>query len=215
MLERKTPIKTILERGILSILFLGVVFFAFNRLSALRKGPEVTLDSLVSGASIDSLITPISGTALRTRELRINGQEIFLNRDLRFEETLVLVPGFNVIEIFAEDRFGKQKTATFEIMSVQDGVKSYWQTVQEHRALTRTLVTQTQTEPPPEILGVSDETKDEEVREMTLDETQPEDESIVVENIGTENDATNEKEEETETNTQEEIDTVESENPEE
>lgn len=215
MLERKTPIKTILERGALSILFLGIVFFTFNRLGSLRKGPEVILDSLVSGASIDSLITTISGTALRTRELRINGQEIFLNQDFQFEETLVLVPGFNVIEIFAEDRFGKQKTATFEIMSVQDGVKSYWQTVQEHRALTRTLVTQTQTEPPPEILGVSDETKDEEVREITLDETQPEDESIVVENIGTENDATNEKEEETEINTQEEIDTVESENPEE
>jgi len=52
----------------------------------------------------------IEGTARNISSLTLNGNTIAVNQENAFSELLLLSPGFNIIEIAAQDRFDRIET---------------------------------------------------------------------------------------------------------
>lgn len=99
-------------RSIFTALFMtGVIAFTFGyayfQASAFLSGPEI---EFISPSTEDVVTEPsitVRGTAERIAFLELNGRPIFINEKGVFEEDLILSPGINIIELKAEDRFGR------------------------------------------------------------------------------------------------------------
>jgi len=75
-------------------------------------GPALELVSPTEGAVVTGGIVTISGTALRTAALTLNGAPLLHEGDGDFTTVLALPPGVSVVTITAADRFGKRIAMT-------------------------------------------------------------------------------------------------------
>lgn len=99
----------------LGLLIFVIVGYGLWRSSDLIKGPEVVISSPTDGGvSLDDGTT-VSGKAHRISAIFLNGKQIFTDNTGYFEETLLLAEGYNIIEVKARDRFGRE---TKEIIKV-------------------------------------------------------------------------------------------------
>lgn len=79
--------------------------------------------NLISGAKIKNVdiksgpeLTEISGNAKGAVELTLNGREISLDQDGNFRENVVLLLGYNVINISAVDKFGNTDAKNYQLL---------------------------------------------------------------------------------------------------
>jgi len=60
----------------------------------------------VDGAVLTENIIKITGNAKNAINLTLNGREISVDQAGNFNETIALLPGYNIISIIAKDKFG-------------------------------------------------------------------------------------------------------------
>lgn len=89
-----------------------VVLYAGMRTKDLVFGPGLKLPEIPSGVKGDQILT-LSGTAKQARELSINGRTVPTELSGAFTETLILVPGYNVVSVKSKDLFGHTVEKTF------------------------------------------------------------------------------------------------------
>ena len=101
--------------GIISCiaLFAVISVFGYKNMCFVFKGVEI--NASIEKSSDTSLATVI-GKAPRATHLTLNGREIFVDKDGNFNETISVLPGFSVITINAEDKFGKTAEEKFEMV---------------------------------------------------------------------------------------------------
>ena len=63
-----------------------------------------------------SPLAVVSGKAENATYLSLNGREIFIDKDGSFKESIALIPGFSVVTLDANDKFGNNKEKKFQIM---------------------------------------------------------------------------------------------------
>jgi hypothetical protein len=73
------------------------------------RGPQLYLESPADGAVLTESLISVKGQATDISKFSLNGRTIFTDEDGRFEEKILLAPGINNIELWAEDKFGHQK----------------------------------------------------------------------------------------------------------
>ncbi len=71
-------------------------------------GPRITVITPVDGATFDSSVVTIIGSAKNVSFITLDDRQIFVDKTGKFEEKLALVPGYNIMSIKATDRFGKK-----------------------------------------------------------------------------------------------------------
>ena len=84
------------------------------------QGEQKALDQKIiirDGDAVEQSAIEVSGTAKQVKILTLNGQEVFLDKDWKFNEEIVLLPGYNIITIIAEDKFGKRETRVYRIIN--------------------------------------------------------------------------------------------------
>lgn len=64
----------------------------------------------------DSDILDISGNARNAVKITLNGREISVDKEGEWHETIALLSGYNLIEIHAEDKFGKEDEKTYQLI---------------------------------------------------------------------------------------------------
>ena len=87
-----------------------VVYYASFQSRELLAGPYITFESPANGAVVEESLVTIKGNALRISFIRLNGRQIFVDEKGVFEEKLPLLPGHNIMELRATDRFGRITT---------------------------------------------------------------------------------------------------------
>jgi len=112
----KEKIISFISKGLLSVLAVAVIGFIGLKLYPLIHGPDVTIATLSNGSTLQDPMIRISGKALYTKNLIVNGDSIALAPDGSFDENLVLNPGYNVIVAQAVDRFGKLQTHNYAVV---------------------------------------------------------------------------------------------------
>ncbi len=74
----------------------------------LLLGPRITIDSPINHQVSPDGFTTISGTAIHTQEMTLNGAPFLIDEKGRFQTTLVLPKGGAILTLSATDRFGRR-----------------------------------------------------------------------------------------------------------
>lgn len=98
---------TALKRLVLVLLFLTIIGYAYYQLRDIWQGPSLTVTWPTAGATLNDQVLLVSGQAERADKIHLNDRKILPGQDGRFSEKLILAEGYNVIEVTAEDRFGR------------------------------------------------------------------------------------------------------------
>jgi len=80
-------------------------------------GTPLSINASIDGSTVPSLVFPLSGNAGHAKELLINGRPVQIDRNGAFADEILLSEGYNIVEVARIDRFGKEKTRTFHLLS--------------------------------------------------------------------------------------------------
>lgn len=102
------------------------LFFSITALSALIFyntkdiifGAPLSLETIHDGETVNENFLPINGKAKHSFEVEINGRQVALSKDGVFSDGVVLSPGYNVIEVKGQDRFGRSKSKTLHLVAI-------------------------------------------------------------------------------------------------
>ena len=95
-----------------SLLFGTIFFFSYEKMCFVLYGVEI--EATMEQQENSSLVK-ISGKAEKAKMITLNGREIFIDKEGNFSEKIAVLPGFSIITIRAEDRFGNAALKKFEI----------------------------------------------------------------------------------------------------
>ena len=111
--------KKILKISSLSVLFLFIVLFAFWGSRDLIFGVKIRKVDIVNVADRSSTPGPImriTGNAKNAITLTLDGRTISVDQQGNFDETIALLPGYNIIEIKAVDKFNKSDVKNYKLI---------------------------------------------------------------------------------------------------
>jgi hypothetical protein len=95
------------SRTISIILLLLVLSYGFTKALPLIRGPYIVISSLSTNQ--DGL-TVLSGTAVHTEKLTLDGGTQLIDSDGHFSTRLMLPRGGAILTLTATDRFGRSRT---------------------------------------------------------------------------------------------------------
>jgi hypothetical protein len=114
--------KKILKIVSLSIFLIFIVVYAFFRTKDLAFGVKIKDVNIVdglpaqTGTKVTESILQITGNAKNAVNLTLNGRTISVDQKGNFNETIVLLSGYNVINIKAKDEFGNLDEKNYQII---------------------------------------------------------------------------------------------------
>jgi len=84
--------------------------YSYYQTQGLLRGPELTITKPGQGEIFTTPLIIIEGKTLNISHISLNNRDIFVNEKGVFEEQLLLAPGYTIMEIAIEDRFGRERT---------------------------------------------------------------------------------------------------------
>ncbi len=108
--------KKILKIVALSIFLLFIIVYAFFRSKDLIFGVKIRDVNIVDGSKVTDNILKITGNAENAINLTLNDRTISIDQKGNFNETFILLPGYNVINIKAKDEFGNSDEKNYKLM---------------------------------------------------------------------------------------------------
>lgn len=101
---------TVVIIGILIILGYGIFVF-----KGIVWGPRIILNTHLNGFATTSPLITISGRAIRTTILFLNGATTTLDLAGNFSESLLLSRGYNIMTLEGFDKYGQETRETIEM----------------------------------------------------------------------------------------------------
>jgi hypothetical protein len=104
-------------RAIIISLFL-ICLFGYGAFEVWNyaTGPEIVVSSPANGVAVSESLISIDGQGKNTQEITLNGRPIVVDEAGNFSEKILLSYGYNVLELRAEDRFGKMTEQQLQIV---------------------------------------------------------------------------------------------------
>ena len=96
--------------GVALVSFVGVKLYPYIH------GPDIQVTTINNGAHLTEPVLAISGQARFTKDLIVNGAPLPTSPDGTFSEKVLLAPGYNLITLEGQDRFGKRTAKNFALM---------------------------------------------------------------------------------------------------
>ena len=110
-------IKKTVQITSLVIFFLLIIVYAFFRSHDLIFGVKIKNVNMVDGTKIENKIQKITGNAKNATKLTLNGREISIDQRGNFDEIIVLLKGYNMVNIRAQDKFGYVNEKNYQIIN--------------------------------------------------------------------------------------------------
>jgi len=110
--ETKFYLKAIIITLFLIALFGYGAFEVWNY----ATGPKIIVSSPVNGSAVSESLISIDGQGKNTKEITLNDRPIVVDETGKFSEKILLSYGYNVLELKAEDRFGKKTEQKLQIV---------------------------------------------------------------------------------------------------
>ena len=109
------------SKKIATIIFLFIAIYAVWNGRNWVLGPQIKVTSPTQGENVKQNPLWVEGVAKNVSFISLNGRQIFVDKDGKFKEKVLLSPGENSLEIFAKDRFNKEKIDRIYLYnSIQD-----------------------------------------------------------------------------------------------
>ena len=89
-------------------LFIFILSYSYYKTKNLLRGVILEVNDVKDGQVFNQPLINLSGRAKNATRLYINGREISIDKNASFTEKMLLLTGYNVLTIKAEDKFGKK-----------------------------------------------------------------------------------------------------------
>lgn len=101
-----------------SLIVLGVLVVGYSAFQAQKiiRGPVVTILSPLNGATYITPLIEVKGTTKNVSSITLNDRILYIDRVGNFIDALLLIPGYNIIKIEAQDKFGAKTKKMIEII---------------------------------------------------------------------------------------------------
>jgi len=114
-------VKKILKTAVFSVFFIFIIVYAFFRSYNLIFGikiKNVTINGneIKESAKIENEVLKITGNAKNALNLTLNGREISIDQKGNFDETIILLSGYNIVNIEAVDKFGNKDEKNYQLI---------------------------------------------------------------------------------------------------
>lgn len=106
----------ILKIGPLVVFFIFIIVYALFVAKDLLLGIKIKNINIKDGAIVTEAVLPISGTARGAVNLTLNGRELTIDQKGNFDDTIALLPGYNIIQIKALDKFGYVDEKNYQLI---------------------------------------------------------------------------------------------------
>lgn len=101
---------------VIAVLVASFAVFGFYRAKDFLRGPKIIIESPGNGQTISSSYLEIKGSAKNVAVIYLNGRQIFTDEKGIFNESLLLARGYNIIEMSAQDKFGRNIEKKLEVV---------------------------------------------------------------------------------------------------
>jgi hypothetical protein len=108
-------LKKILKISLPLLLIIIIGSYTYYKTKDLLKGVALEIHGVSDGESFDNPLVTLTGNAKNATELTMNGRKIFIDKSANFEEKILLIPGYNILAIKAEDKFGKKVEKDYQL----------------------------------------------------------------------------------------------------
>ena len=112
----KLNARILIKIAIIVIAVTIIASYSYYQVKDLLDVPRLTIFYPENGATLLEPILEISGKVENMSKITLNDRNIFVNEEGYFKENLLLMYGYNVVEIELQDRFGKIKNEKLELM---------------------------------------------------------------------------------------------------
>ncbi len=99
-----------------SVAVSSVGWYSYLKSREFLLGPQINIESPADGSTAQEALQVIRGTAQNVAYISLNGAPIFIDSKGVFQEKLLLLPGYNILTVSAQDRFGKKIEKTLELI---------------------------------------------------------------------------------------------------
>jgi hypothetical protein len=96
--------------------------YAYYQSRSILEGPNIVIDTPLNGSTASTSLISVRGSVNHANEITLDGRPIFIDLAGRFNEKLVLMNGYNIIELIAKDREGRVHRKTIELVYQEGGV---------------------------------------------------------------------------------------------
>lgn len=113
-MEKNT--KLILSIGLFILGFFLVGFYAYIQSKEYLEGPILNITEPKDGDVFTDPALIIRGNAKNVSYLTLNGDTLFVDSKGLFAQKILLLPGYNLVSITVQDRFGKKVDKKLELV---------------------------------------------------------------------------------------------------
>jgi len=109
-------LKKYIKIGLVAFFLLVIIGYAYWRAKDLIHGVVLQVEGIENGKTYFEPKIHLSGQVSKVKELRINGREIFMDKDWHWSDEILLLPGYNVITLATQDNFGKKEEKVYQVI---------------------------------------------------------------------------------------------------
>ncbi len=118
MMVAKKDYRFLVKPFLLGLVVLLIIGYSGLKLKDFLTGPQVVITSPSDGATIKKNFVSVQGRAERISQLYLNGKKIFTDEQGNFNESYLLANGYNLLEIIANDQFGRQIIKQLQLTTI-------------------------------------------------------------------------------------------------
>lgn len=107
----RSPYRTrfYVKTGVGAALLIFLVFLVLRQTRDVREGGVLSITDPHDGAIVSEPFITIRGVAKKIAFMRLNGRQIWSDKNGLFEEPLLLAPGYTIITLSAQDVFERTR----------------------------------------------------------------------------------------------------------
>jgi hypothetical protein len=115
-----TSFKKLVKIAGFATFFILIIIYAFFRSRDLIFGVKIKNVNSVDGAMVKANVINLTGNAKNAIHVVLDGREVSVDQGGNFNETIALLPGYNIINIKAQDKFGYTDEKNYKLMYVMN-----------------------------------------------------------------------------------------------
>lgn len=96
------------------IFVIAIILYSVYQSRFLILGPEISIEYPQDGVTLSSPLLVVKGTIKNASFIYLNDKQIFVNKEMIFQELLQAHEGYNILTIRALDNFGRTRIETRE-----------------------------------------------------------------------------------------------------
>src|SRR3990167_7728560 len=109
-------VKKLLKISLFTLFVIVISIYALFRSNDLIFGVKIKDVNIVDGSKATENILRVIGKARNATDLTLNGRTISIDKEGNFNETIVLLSGYNIVSIEAKDKFVNEDEAHYQLI---------------------------------------------------------------------------------------------------